>query len=354
MTDSTPPSVDEIIRALALQEADRAGKPRSAADAEAVTARIYADWRTAHAEGRATPDLASFIRDVAANQSVTNKDRGVTRAFWSWKSQPEGAPQVVDHRFLAQACGERRSYQVLEDSPAGRQLDSYQLWEPSVKEALVNDFALDAADVEALAPEVWATISGRYAEAAEGPVVAFCADIGAGSILGKDELPRLLAHDKVGKENVGFPLPAPRHEHLPAEVDSLIADSSLRCQVRMEDYDVQNTSPKDFAAKLGALDVPEKLREAHTSALSRLSSANSYDELKAPPTPPQPAPAPKQHTLPAPAPKQHTVPARAGAFLPGVTIRPTAAPPTPRGPSTHGVSNPVAVQMAPKSVGVER
>ncbi|MEV7519478.1 hypothetical protein [Streptomyces sp. NPDC091371] len=338
MTDAAPPTLEEITRAIALQEADRAGKPRTPAEAEAVTARIYADWRTAYAEGRATPDLASFIRYVAANQSVTNEDRGITRAFWSWKSQPEGAPQVVDHRFLAQACGESRSYQVLEDSPAGRQLDSYQLWEPSVKEALVNDFALDAADVDALAPEVWATISGRYAEAAEGPVVAFCADIGAGSILGKDELPRLLAHEKVGKENVGFPLPAPRHEHLPPEVDALIADDSLRCQVRMEDYDAQNTTPKAFAAKLGALDVPENLREAHTSVLSRLSSANSYDELNAPTTP-EPL-------------KQQNLPARASAFLPGVTVRPTAAPPSPRGPSTHGVSNPVAAEVAPKAVGI--
>ncbi|MFD3805914.1 hypothetical protein ACFWSF_11320 [Streptomyces sp. NPDC058611] len=339
MTDSTPPTPDEISRAISLQDADRAGKPRTPAEAAAVTSRIYADWRTAHAQGRATPDIASFVRDIAANQSVTHEDRGTTRAFWSWKSQPEGAPQVVDHRFLAQACGESRSYQVLEDTPAGRQLDAYQLWEPLVKEALVNDFALDEADVDALAPEVWATISGRYAEAAEGPAVAFCADIGAGSILGKDELPRLLAHEKVGKDNVGFPLPAPRHEHLPAEIDELIANDSLRCQVRMEDFDARNTSPKDFAAKLGALDVPEGLQEAHTAALARLSSATDYDELAAPAAPEPP--------------KHQALPARADAFLPGVAVRPTAALPSPRGPSTHGVVNPVAAEVAPKPVGIE-
>ncbi|MCY0961753.1 hypothetical protein [Streptomyces sp. H27-H5] len=347
MRDSTPPTPDEISRAISLQEADRAGRPRTEAEAEAVTARIYADWRAAHAEGRVTPDIASFIRDVAAHRSVTNEDRGATRAFWSWKSRPEGAPRVVDHRFLAQACGESRAYQVLEDSPAGRQLDAYRLWEPLVKESLVNDFALDAAEVDGLAPEVWATISGRYAEAAEGPVVAFCADIGAHSILGKDELPRLLAHETVGKENVGFPLPAPRHEHLPPEVDALMANESLRCQVRMEDYDVQTTVPKDFAAKLGALDVPENLREAHASALSRLSSAHTYDELAAP-APPEPAARQQQHQQQ----QQHVVSARAAAFLPGVTIRPTAAPPSPRGPSTHGVSNPVAAEVAPKAVGI--
>ncbi|WP_327254236.1 hypothetical protein [Streptomyces sp. NBC_01244] len=100
---------------------------------------------------------------------------------------------------------------------------------------------------------------------------------------------------------------------------------------------MRKTSPKDFAAKLGDLDVPEGLREAHNAALSRLSSANEYAEPKAP------APEPKQRG-----------PAQASAFLPGVAVRPAAVQPTPYGSSGHGVTNPVAAEAAAKPVGVER
>ncbi|MFJ9964060.1 hypothetical protein [Streptomyces avermitilis] len=326
MSLGSPPARDEIERALALQDAYEAAAPHNRDEARVAVGRMYADWRVAHEQGREFPDLFSFVRDVAGNGSVTHPDRGEVRAFWSWKSQPEGAPREVGHRYLAQACGSSRGMQVLEDSPAGRQLDSYHLWNTEVQRALVDDFELDEAAVTSLAPEVWSTVSQRYAEAAEGPVVAFAADIGAASVLGKDELPRLLAHTNVGKENIKFPLPSPRHEHLPPEIDGLIADDAVRAQVRMDDFDPAK-SPKDFAQKLGGVDVPERLREDHEAAMWRLGLADTYEQL-------HPKPPTRQR-------------ATANEFLPGVDVRPAARPAAPRGPTGHGVMNPAAALSVP-------
>ncbi|MGW0946086.1 hypothetical protein ACWD4O_26605 [Streptomyces sp. NPDC002623] len=340
MSFDAPPTQAEIADALALQSSSRQAQPQSREEGAAVAERIYADWRAAHEQGRQVPDLASFVRDVAQNESVTHEGRGAVRAFWSFMSQPEGAPEPVGHRFLAQACGKSRDLQVLEDSPAGSRLDSYQLWNKHVQSALVRDYELDSAEVADLAPEVWSTVSQRYAEAAQGPVVAFATDIVRSSVLGKDELPRLLAHDNVGKDNIKFPLPAPRHGHLPPEIDELITNDAMRAQVCMDDFDPAK-SPKEFARKLGGVDVPEKLRDGHEAALWRLQLADSYEELNARAKPVQRA--------------------AGNEFLPGVDVRPVARPAAPRGPTAgHGVLNPAVALTLPPPVpqqqpaGVER
>ncbi|MFF1642806.1 hypothetical protein [Streptomyces sp. NPDC058249] len=342
MTTAAPPTVAEIGRALQLQDAHEAAKPRTPEQILNVATGIYADWQAAQERGESYPDLPSYVRGVAASESVTSAERGDVRAFWSWRSQPEGAPREVGHRYLAQAYGESRGVQVLEDSPAGRKLDSYWLWEPTVQETLADLYELDDAELKALAPEVWSTVSQRYAEAAQGPVIALAADIGVDSVLGKDELPRLLAHTDVGKENIKFPLPSPRHEHLPPEIDALIADDAVRAQVRMQDFD-PTKSPKEFAQKLGAVDVPERLRENREAALWRLGLADSYEELNAKPDAARPRTA-------------------ANEFLPGVEVRPVSRPAAPRGPTGHGVLNPAAEISVPppapapshQPVGVER
>ncbi|MFJ4778316.1 hypothetical protein [Streptomyces sp. NPDC088762] len=336
MSDAAPPTGEELTAALARERAYESAKPRTREQIIEIRERISRDWQVAIQEGRAVPDASSFIRDVAASTSVTHEDRGDVRAFWSFRSQPEGSPAEVGHRFLAQACGETRNYQVLEDSPAGRQLDSYHLWSPEVKAMLVDDLGMTEAEAKALAPEVWSTVSRRYAEAAKGPVVVFAADIGEESVLGKDELPQLLAHERVGKEGVQFALPSPRHEHLPHDIDELIADDAVRCQVRMEDFDPEKTTPKDFAQKLGAIDVPEHRRAEHQAALARLMSADGYADLDAPP-----------------AASARSGPDRAHGFMQGVDIPAKVALPGPGRPSNHGVYNPVP-ELVPRAPGVER
>ncbi|MBT2482932.1 hypothetical protein [Streptomyces sp. ISL-94] len=336
MTAAAPPTNGEVTTALRLEGEHRAAKPTTPEQVEEVQERLIRDWQAENHTGTPTPDIQSFIRGVAAKASVTNEDRGDVRAFWSYRSQPEGAPSEVGHRYLAQACGETRNYQVLEDSPAGKQLDSYHLWEPEVREMLTRDFDVAPSEAKALAPEVWSTVSRRYAEAAKGPVVVFAADIGEESVLGKDELPQLLAHQRVGKEGVEFALPSPRHEHLPRDVDELIADDAVRCQVRMEDFDPKKTTPKEFAQKLGAIDVPEHRRAEHQAALSRLMSADRYADLDAPP-----------------AASTRSGPDRAHGFMQGVDIPAKVALPGPGRPSGHGVYNPVP-ELVPRAPGVER
>ncbi|MGW2489397.1 hypothetical protein ACWCV9_19585 [Streptomyces sp. NPDC001606] len=337
MNPDAPPTQDEIADALALEDAHALTQPRNRDEARAVVARMYADWGAAYEEGRQFPDVLSFVRDIAENGAVTHPERGEMRAFWSWRSQPEGAPREIGHRYLAQACGRSRGLQVLEDSPAGAQLDSYHLTNEEVKLALAQDYQLDLEQVEETSQYVWKTVSGRYAEAATGPVVAFAADIGRGSVLGADELPRLLAHEKVGKENIEFPIDMPRHEHLPQEIDELIGDKTLRSQWRMEDIDPGASTPKDFAQKLAGMDVPERLKETHAAALGRLGAANSYEELN--------APAPQQ---------ERRTPAMRNEFLPGVKIRPVAMP-GPRAPaSQHGVINPAAALTLPPPAAVQQ
>ncbi|MFF8262066.1 hypothetical protein [Streptomyces virginiae] len=336
MTKALPPTREELKAAVERQSEHEANLPRTGRQISEVRDRILRDWREANGTGQAYPDVQSFIRSVAANASVTNEDRGDVRAFWSYKSQPEGSTEEVGHQYVAQACGESRGYQVLEDSPAGRRLDSYHLWQPEVRQMLTRDFDVPSQEAVDLAPEVWSTVSRRYAEAAEGPVVVFAADIGEKSVLGKDELPQLLAHERVGKDGVEFALPSPRHEHLPPEVDELIADDFVRCQVRMEDFDPKKTTPKEFAKKLAAVSVPENRRAEHQAALSQLMSADSYPELK-------------ERPAAAAASGQD----RAHGYLVAVDIPDRVPSQRPTGHLGHGVVNPVP-ELAPRTAGVER
>ncbi|MGW2016434.1 hypothetical protein [Streptomyces sp. NPDC001927] len=333
---AAPPTRSEIDNALRLQDEFDRGKPTSAEEAKVVVAGIYADWQRAKAEnieGRPVPDIQTYIRDLADHGEVTNPDRGVIRAFWSYHSQPEGAPRDVRHQFLAQACGQSRGYQVLEETPAGGLLDSYHLSNPHVKRVLASDHEVDTAKLVDATAYAWRTVSDRYADAAKGPVVAFATDIDETSILGANEMPIIL--EKVGKDAVSFPLPMPRHEHLPPEIDALIANPAIRAQVRMQDFS-PNNSPKEFAAKLAALDIPDNQLEAHEAALWRLSTANTYDDF-------------------APSTEQNAIPQQKGsAFAPGVTTQPAPA----RAPAGHGVYDPAAVETpppapAPAPTGIE-
>ncbi|MEU3665865.1 hypothetical protein [Streptomyces virginiae] len=330
MTKAVPPTREELASAVERQNEYEANVPRTGRQVSEVRDRILRDWREANEKGEGHPDVQSFIRSVAASASVTNEDRGDVRAFWSYKSQPEGSTEVVEHRYVAQACGESRGYQVLEDSPAGRRLDSYHLWRPEVRQMLTRDFDVPSKEAVDLAPEVWSTVSRRYAEEAKGPVVVFAADIGEESVLGKDELPQLLAHERVGKDGVEFALPSPRHGHLPPEIDELIADDPVRCQIRMEDFDPKKTTPKEFAQKLAAVSVPENRRAEHQAAISRLMSADSYPELNEP-----------------------RGPDRAHGFMVAVDIPDRVPSQRPAEHLGHGVVNPVP-ELAPRTAGVER
>lgn len=309
-----------------------------------LAGRIFSDCQSAQA-GQSRLDLPAFVKDLSENTSVTNEDRGPDRAFWSYESQPEGADSPIPHRFLARAFGESRGLQVLEDTPAGHQLNSYFLGNANVVEAMVEHFGIDADELGAAHGKAWDTLSTRYAEATEGLVIALAADITEDSVLGKTEIPALLENSKVGKEGIKFATPMPRHDHIPAGIDALLADDPVRCQLRKEDYDPEK-SPKDLAAKLAAIDVPDNQRMAHEAAMWQLASANTYPELSA-------------HTAAKQSPQaaQTAQAAQAGnAFLPGMGARPAARPTAPRGPTGHGVINPAAPlpSVAPAQSGVER
>ncbi|MGW7361918.1 hypothetical protein ACWGI8_00460 [Streptomyces sp. NPDC054841] len=342
MMFDAPPTQKEIKTAKRLAEEYQAATPSNEEEASVLARRIYEDWQAvASTPGRtAAPDLLSFIRDIGEHGSVTAEDRGTTRAFWSYESRPEGEDRKpIQHRFLARACGASRGLQVLQETEGGRQMDSYRLEGELVPRILEREYGVDGVELKSVVDQAWVRLSERYAEAAQGPVVAFVPDIAERTVLGQYELPILLAHPKVGKEGVKFPIPMPEHKHLPPEIDALIADQPLRAQIRMEDFDLK-ASPKDFAAKLADLDVPENQREAHESALWRLAAANSYDELVTR------------------AVENQTLEQKGSAFTPGVTERPVSRPAAPRGPTGHGVYNltvePPAPALVPAQTGVER
>ncbi|MEU6309819.1 hypothetical protein [Streptomyces sp. NPDC047014] len=275
MTEFARPTQVEIDRAIGLEEEYHAARPLGPDRVQQAVDLLYRDWQ---AEGAEFPDVLAFSAHVAATESPTAEGRGEVRALWSWRSQPEGAPREVGHRFLAQACGETRGYQVLEDTPVGRRLESYELWDPNVQMALIERFDLDEDLMEA-AREIWDAASASYARAATGQVAVFAGEIGAESILGATEMPRVVGPGGAGKEAVGFPIAFPPQAHLPAEMYELMADPAVRCDLRREDYAAGGTTPEQFAARLAAIEVPERQREARAAAVARLSGAASYAEL---------------------------------------------------------------------------
>ncbi|MFF9015949.1 hypothetical protein ACF09C_23660 [Streptomyces sp. NPDC014870] len=366
MTEFAPPTPAEIARAIALEQAYQEGRdPLPPARVREAVNRLYTDWQEAGGKEKFT-DVLAFSAHVAADEPATVPNRGEVRALWSWRSQPEGAPHDVGHRFLAQACGESRGYQVLEDTPVGRKLESYELWDRNVQKAIVKRFGLKEEDVQAAPAQVWDAASAEYANAATGQVAVFAAEIGAESILGRTEIPRIVGPEGVGREAVGFPIEFPHQEHLPAELHDLMADPAVRCQLRREDYLADKSTPGGFAAKLASLDVPDHQKEALTSAVTQLSGVETYEELTAPSAEPrQPeAKAPelqepelKQPEAKAPEVKAPEVkqPTAANAYMPGVTIPSTVTVPARRATtvSTHGTINPT-LEAGPKSTDIER
>ncbi|MEU6945806.1 hypothetical protein ABZ957_11345 [Streptomyces sp. NPDC046316] len=340
MNYDAPPTKEEIATAFRIREEYQKATPSNDEEATVVAQRIYDDWKTATTEGRSSAkDILGFIKEIGTEHSVTNKDRGSIRAFWAYESQPEGADQPIEHRFLARALGATRGLQVLQETEGGKRMDSYRLEGDLVPRALERDHGVDGKELKTVVDDAWINLSKRYATEATGPVVALVGDIAERTVLGKDELPILLAHSKVGKEGVKFPVPLPENEHLPREIHSFISHPELRSQMRMEDY-AKNKSPKDFAAKLAGLDVPENQREGHEAALWRLSTANTYDELNTRAA--QNVPAQQQHS----------------AFTPGLTAKPATRPAAPRGPTGHGVYDPTLAPPAPAvalaQAGVDR
>ncbi|MFJ9545994.1 hypothetical protein [Streptomyces erythrochromogenes] len=388
----------EVDRAIALEDAHRQGRPLPPERVKQAMDRLYGEWIAAGGE-KEFADVLKFATHVARTESPTAAHRGETRALWSFRSQPEGAPREVGHRFLAQACGESRGYQVLEDSPVGRRLDSYELWDSNVQSALIKRFGLDEDYVQESPTKIWDAASECYAKAATGEVEIFAADIGAGSVLGRMEMPRILGPEGVGKEAVRFPVEFPHHAHLPEDMYAFLAEDSIRCQLRLEDYKEGTTTPQHFAAQLAAIEVPEHLKQAHTAAVARLGAAKDYSELTAPavepaesevnrpepaqseparaeprqPGPEQPGlqepgpgpsqpeagePAPEQSgpTPPAPPQPEPRQPPPGQSFLHGGAVPSrVVVPPRPRpvAAGTHGTINPV-IEAAPTSQGVEQ
>ncbi|MFF5701855.1 hypothetical protein ACFY7H_05070 [Streptomyces sp. NPDC012794] len=391
MSPVAPLTREEIELAQRLEAKHKAGEPRSRADARKIVAKMFADRQAAHDRQRELalregiepagenelPDLMSFIRSVAKEEEVTRPDRGDDRALWSWQSQPAGMDREIKHRFLAQACGETRGYQVLEDTPAAGRMDGYYLGNSFMAEVLTSDYGVSEADLRKTTAEIWPRVSDRYVAAAKGQVLVFAAEIGEGSVLGATELKRVLGPEGVGKENVDFLVDFPHQGHLPADIRDLMVDPAVRCQLRREDHaQGEDKSPASFAGKLAAIDVPEHLKRAHAAAVAKLNAVESYAELAPPqaeitepeltapeprqpggrltfqdpeltePAPDQPASAPT-----APAPPTPHVPVPGASFLHGATLpRTLVVPPRPAPAvaSTHGVMNP-AVEAAPKA-----
>ncbi|MFD3805912.1 hypothetical protein ACFWTC_20385 [Streptomyces sp. NPDC058619] len=334
MTPDAPPNPQEIARAFEMWEEHLGSVPDDPSSGRAVAERLYRDCAATSDAENPHPGLLDFIGGLAEKGSVTNEDRGPVRSFWSYESQPEGADRPVPHRFLARACGESRDLQVLEDTPAGHQLNSYHLDNAFVVDALARHFTFDKTMLASTHGWAWDTLSKHYAQAAETQVVAFVPDITAQSVLGKDEIPKLLQNGNVGHRGVKFAVPLPRHEHLPPDVDAFIANDPVRCQLVMEDYDPAK-SPEEFAMRLDAIDIPEDQKETHKQIVDRLSTANSYEELN-PATPEA---------------KRQRV--RTRSFLPGVNVGHGVVPAPRSGPAGHGAVEAAAPHLAPRPVGIE-
>lgn len=290
-----------------------------------VAERIYRDYLASHPDGG--PTLPDFIAGIGRDESVTNDARGPHRAFWSYESELDGVDVPVPNRFLARACGESRGLQVLEDTPAGHQLNSYALDNRHVLEALAEHFDFDPEELDAVHGQAWDSLSERFAEATEGLAIPFAADVTRGSVLGRTEMRALLKKANVGKEGVKFATPLPPHEHLPKEIHELISADPVRCQLFKDDYAITK-SPQSFAGVLAAIDVPESHKAAHKQAVDRLTGAKSYGELK--------------------------VKAQASAFLHGVTLPTGLTQSAARSRGGHGLLNPAAAELAPNANGFER
>ncbi|MFD3935176.1 hypothetical protein ACFWSF_11310 [Streptomyces sp. NPDC058611] len=333
MRTEAPPTPDEIARAIAFEGEHAESEPADETAGRRLAARLFQDCQSAQ-PGQTAPDLLGFITHISEQGSVTNEDRGPDRAFWSFKSQPEGADRAIPHRFLARAYGESRDLQVLEDTPAGNQLNGYFLGNEFMVDALAQHFDFAPEELDATHGAAWLTLSDRYAEATEGLVITFAADITEGSVLGNTEMPKLLRKSNVGKDGIRFAVPMPRHEHLPPEIDAFIANDPVRCQLVMEDYDPAK-SPEEFAMRLDAIDIPEDQKETHKQIVDRLSTANSYEELN-PATPEA---------------KRQRV--RTNSFLPGVNVGHGVVPAPRSGPAGHGAVEAAAPHLAPRPVGIE-
>ncbi|HWS38985.1 MAG TPA: hypothetical protein VN408_40370 [Actinoplanes sp.] len=117
----------------------------------------------------------------------------------------------LSNRALAEAWAARhnaqdeaRSFTLLEQTPAGRKLDSYCLAE--LDRDSMRKLGLDKKDVEGF----WDTISRRYADQATGRVRVFNNHPFPKSVFGRIEAPGLRTNPEVGVDQIEFANPPPR------------------------------------------------------------------------------------------------------------------------------------------------
>ncbi|MGW6864107.1 hypothetical protein ACWGHM_32180 [Streptomyces sp. NPDC054904] len=206
-------------RAKAAREVRLDPDPVAQRIRDAATAAGLED-RPAQGKEPALSKARLYIDQLIEDRSKLRPPPGThpVSAFWSYGLEhPEAPPNrdgvpFLDQRFIAEEWAHQQnqkepgSAQTLETSRGGRELDDMFLWEKKVLEALGGQQAGFGPD---FAATCWQTISGTYAEVAEGEVFVFADTANTRSILHQRELSTLCANDKVGLDNIRFVYEAP-------------------------------------------------------------------------------------------------------------------------------------------------
>ncbi|MFD9453356.1 hypothetical protein ACFWBC_09740 [Streptomyces sp. NPDC059985] len=206
-------------RAKAAREVRLDPDPVAQRIRDAATAAGLED-RPAQGEEPALSKARLYIDQLVEDRSKLRPPPGThpVSAFWSYGVEHAEAPPnrdgvpFLDQRFIAEEWAHQQnqkepgSAQTLETSRGGRELDDMFLWEKKVLEALGGQQAGFGPD---FAATCWQTISGTYAEVAEGEVFVFADTANTRSILHQRELSALCANDKVGLDNIRFVYESP-------------------------------------------------------------------------------------------------------------------------------------------------
>ncbi|WP_149825790.1 hypothetical protein [Streptomyces tailanensis] len=252
-----------IQRALTLQI--EAGAPLPKAKAKRIANEIL------ESAAAADKTVEEYLVDYAKGLDVKALREGMKSAFWSYGIPHPDLPsgKVLSSQHLAaiwsdmENDNEADSARYLEGTPGGKALGELHLWNPQVQTSL--GFLEDEG--EAAARKAWGALSENYAKATDGEAIVFAGELAPWSVAYETELPQL--RRTIGAENIHFmyDLSEETLKGLPPESQQLLSEGRVRSHVHFFAPNPENPPPEKYW-EAGYLDL-EHVKSLPTPELQR-------------------------------------------------------------------------------------
>jgi hypothetical protein len=208
--------------------------------------------------------LVAYVKTL----DVKAPRQGMKSAFWSHGIPHPDLPsdKVLSSQHLASVWTDMEndrelgSARYLEGTPGGKLLDELHLWDDEV-------FTHFGKNGQTIARKAWSALSENYAKETDGQAIVFAGELAPWSVAYETELPQL--RRKIGAENIHFmyDLSEETLKGLPPESQQLLSEGRVRSHVHFFAPNAENPPPEKYW-ETGYLDL-EHVKSLPTPELQR-------------------------------------------------------------------------------------